>query len=233
MSRYLMKYKGMYRLKPNLDQSTNDFPRDENGNIDASYDDIYIKCASGSQIYHFGHGTLVAYIPSIGRGHNILIALAKCLGVITKDSISRDYETLYSLLEKDGTIHNIMENDSEIEFRFNAKDINLIANFLKPQTSGSDISPFSSRNLPKSNYVIPAEDSEVYKEITNSIPKDNKLLISHITSDFLNNILSKDKLYKTIFMKSHMRQKMLKGKEYIHSMGYWNQYISYLKENLC
>lgn len=39
-----MKYKGKYRLKANLDILTNDFPRNKDGNIDPTYDDIYIKC---------------------------------------------------------------------------------------------------------------------------------------------------------------------------------------------
>lgn len=228
-----MKYKGQYRLKPNLDIHTNDFPRTDDGSIDPSYDDIYIKCANGSQIYHYGHSTLVGYIPSLGRGHNILIAIAKELKLISEDTKSRDYGTLYSLLEKDGTVFDIMENDSEIEFKFHAKDIELIAKYLKPQTSGADISPFSSKNLPKSSYTISNEEIEEYKKITSSVSKDNKLLISHITNDFLNNILAKDRLYKTVSMKSHMRQKMLKGKEYIHSMGYWDRYLQYLKENIC
>lgn len=235
MSRYLMKYKGQYRLKPNLDIYTNDFPRADDGSIDPSYDDIYIKCANDSQIYHYGHSTLVAYIPSLGRGHNILISIAKELKLISEDTKSRDYGILYSLLEKDNTVFDIMENDLEIEFKFHAKDIELIAKYLKPQTSGADISPFSTRNLPKSSYTIPNEEIEEYKKITNSVSKYDKLLISHITNEFLNNILAKDKLYKTlnISMKSDMRKKMLKGKEYIHSMGYWDKYLQYLKVNIC
>ena len=230
-----MKYKGHYRLKPNLDIYTNDFPRTDDGSIDPSYDDIYIKCANGSQIYHYGHSTLVAYIPSLGRGHNTLISIAKELKLISEDAKSRDYGTLYSLLEKNNTVFDIMENDLEIEFKFHSKDIELIAKYLKPQTSGADISPFSTRNLPKSSYTIPNEEIEEYKKIINSVSKDDKLLISHITNEFLNNILAKDKLYKTlnISMKSDMRKKMLKGKEYIHSMGYWDKYLQYLKVNIC
>ena len=53
-----MKYKGKYRIKPNLDKVTNDFPRTDDECIDPSYDDIYIKCANDSQIYHYGHGIL-------------------------------------------------------------------------------------------------------------------------------------------------------------------------------
>lgn len=224
-----MKYKGKYRLKSNLDQYTNDFPRNEDGNIDPSYDDIYIKCANGAQIYHYGHSILVAYIPSIGRGHNILIGIARQLQLINEDTVSRDYGILYPILEKDGTINHIVENDSEIEFRFHAKNIDLVAEFLKPQTSGASISPFSTRNLPKLVYTIPTEDIERYKEITDLIAKGDTLAISHVTNNFLNNILSKNKLYRTVPMKVDMRKKMLKSKEYIHNMGYWDEYLEYLK----
>lgn len=227
-----MKYKGQYRIKPNLDLETNDFPRDDCGNIDTTYDDIYIKCMNGSQIYHYGHSILVAYIPSVGKGHNILIGIAEKLHLLQKDSFDRDYELLYSLLEKDGTVFDITENDSEIEFKFNAKNIDLITKFLKPQTSGADISPFSTRNLPKQKYTIPTENILEYNEIIRSIKKDERLLISHITNDFMAKYLSKDKLYKTVSMKQDMRKKMIKGKEYIHSMGYWSEYLKYLKEHL-
>ena len=81
MAKYLMKYKGTYRLKAAIDQSTNDYPRDDSGGIDPSFDDIYIKCYGGAQIYHYGFSTLVAYIPSIGRGHNILKAIANDIGL--------------------------------------------------------------------------------------------------------------------------------------------------------
>jgi hypothetical protein len=29
-----------------------------------------------------------------------------------------------------------------------------------------------------------------------------------------------------------MKRKMLKGKEFIHSEGYWNQYIQFLKKRI-
>lgn len=227
-----MKYKCKYRIKPNLDKFTNDFPRTDDNGIDPSYDDIYIKCANDSQIYHYGKSILVAYIPSIGRGHNILIAIARELDLISESTDSRDYEVLYSLLEKDCTVFDIREYDSEIEFKFNAKNIEMIAKYLKPQTFGADISPFSPRNLPKAKYEIPCKDLTLYKQITDLVPKNNKLFISIITKEFMANIMAKDSLYRTINMKSHMRQMMLKNKEYIHSIGYWDKYLEYLRDNL-
>lgn len=233
MSRYLMKYKGTYRLKPNLDQFTNDFPRTDNESIDPSYDDIYIKCANGSQIYHYGHSTLVAYIPSIGRAHNIIIAIAKELKLINEDTESRDYEILYSKLNNNGTIFDIHEYDSEVEFKFNAKNVELVAKYLKPQTMGADISPFSTKNLPKKKYEIPLENIKEYREIIDSISEGNKLLINILTKEFMSKIMAKDtKLYNEINIKTDMKKRMLKGKEYIHNMGYWDKYLDYLRKNL-
>lgn len=223
-----MKYKGTYRLKANIDKNTNDYPRDENGNLDT--DDIFIKCMYGNQIYHYGRSILVAYIPSIGRGHNILRGIAREILNIEE---KLPYETLYQLLEKDKTIYDIMENDEEIEFKFNAKHIGLIAKYLKPQTSGSGISPFSSKNLPKVKYnAISDVQIREYKDITDLVGKDNLLLISQITSRFLTDILANKKAYKSKNIKSDMKAKMLKGKDYIHFEGYWDEYIEYLKKNI-
>lgn len=222
-----MKYKGIYRLMAHIDQNTNDFPRDERGNIDS--DDVYIKCAYGNQIYHYGRSTLVAYIPSLGRGHNILLALGKELCGV-EDRIP--YDELYLLLEQQGKIWDIVENDKEIEFKFSAKDIELIAKYLKPQTGGANISPFSSRNLPKRKYDIDLTDLQEYREIINKIPKDNILIIKNLTSQFLNDSLKKDKAYRRVDINADMKKKMLKGKEYIHYIGKWNDYIKFLKENI-
>ena len=201
MANYLMRYKGIYRLKAHIDQNTNDFPRDWNGLIDS--DDVYIKCALGCQIYHYGHGVLVAYIPSIGRGHNILKALGQRLC-----------------------------NFEEVEFRFHSKNIELIAEYLRPQTSGAGISPFSTKNLPKSDYIIPADDLAAYKNLTKDIAQEDILIVPQITRRFIKNILSKSKQYRSKDVKVEMRKSMLKGKEFIHYSGMWNEYIKYLKKEL-
>ena len=74
MSYLINHFKGTYRLKAPIYLRTNEFPRDEKGNY---YDhDIYIDCKYGNQIYHYGGKELVAYIPSIGRGSNIIKRLS-------------------------------------------------------------------------------------------------------------------------------------------------------------
>lgn len=233
MANYLMRYKGKYRLKAPIDENTNDYPRDAHGKIET--DDIYIDCAYGNQIYHYGHGVLVAYIPSIGRGHNVLMSIGtELIGKETVESLNRNYDKLYELLLKEGTIREIRQNDGEIEFKFKAKDIELIAKYLKPKTGGAGISPFSSRNLPKPKqaYVIPDEDLKEYKEIIVDISRDKLVILSQITKSFLNDIVAKKPYYKTVDVKADMKKKMLKGKEYIHSIGLWNEYIKYLLKKL-
>ena len=45
--RYLEKFVGTYRVLPQLDLLTNNFPRTENGSIDPSYEDMFIACTKG------------------------------------------------------------------------------------------------------------------------------------------------------------------------------------------
>ena len=115
-------------------------------------------------------------------------------------------------------------------FRFNARDIKKIIPLLKPRTNGSGISPFSSKNLPKTKYIIPDEDFAMYKNIIKNIPQKEVLGISHMTNDFVKSISTKNNTYENI--KNDMIAKGLKGKEYIHSIGKWNEYIEFLRDKL-
>ena len=72
MSYLTQHFKGKYRIVPELSPESHDVPREEDGTVDKSYDDLYIKCQFGNKIYYYGRGTFIAYIPSIIRGKNIL-----------------------------------------------------------------------------------------------------------------------------------------------------------------
>ena len=62
------------------------------------------------------------------------------------------------------------------------------------------------------------------------IPPERILTITHTTNNFLNSLVTKKNTLENI--KADMVLKGLKGKEYIHSIGKWNEYIEYLKTNL-
>ena len=162
-------------------------------------------------MFYYGRNLLQAYIPSLGRGHNIVKYINENFG--------------------EDIIFDIEETDSEILFKFNTKYADNIIPLLKPKTSGANISPFSSKNLPKNkDYKIPDEEFVTYKNIVAKIPQERILTITHTTNKFIKSLVTKKNTWEDI--KADMALKGLKGKEYIHSIGKWNDYISYLKENI-
>lgn len=203
-----MRYKGKYRLRANIDKSTNNFPREYNDQF--SDNDVYIDCQKNIRIHHYGKQILETYIPSIGRGHNIIKAIQSELG---KD-----------------IIYNIVETDSEILFQFNSKHMEQLEPYLKPKTSGADRSPFSSKNIQKSKYEIPDEELSAYKKIVENIPQNQLIAIVHTTNNYLKSLATKKNTLEDI--KSDMTLKGLKNKEYIHSIGKWDEYINYLNKEL-
>lgn len=208
MASYLMKYKGIYRLRTPIDLQKNTFPREYTGLF--AENDVYIDCINNVKIFHYGKQVLQAYIPSIGRGHNIIKAIKETF--------------------QNNIITNIEETDSEILFRFNSKYMEDLVPYLKPKTSGASRSPFSSKNLPKAKYDIPKDDIQRYKDVTSHISKEDMLKISHVTKGFLSSLCNKK--YTEEMLKDDMALKCLGNKEYIHSIGKWSDYITYLENNL-
>ena len=217
---YLMKFKGTYRVLPVLDEVYHDLPRDTSGNIIHEEVELYIACKNGNKITEYGKDTsnrmvLRAYIPSIGRGRNVKKAM------YTKG-------VQYS---------NYRETDEEVEFHFKAKDIEHIAELMGVKTGGANISPFSTKNLPKANVEIPTEEIERYRAVAAEVQKDDLLIIHRITTDFLSNVLEKnikksgDKKFDVgIDMKKLMMSRM--AKEYIWTKGMWNEYLDFLQKKI-
>ena len=191
-----------------INRATNNFSRKLNGNLEDI--DVYIDCYHGNKVFHYGHSILQAYIPSLIRGHNIIKSIHENFG--------------------QDIIFGIEETDSEVLFKFAAKYDSEIIPLLKPKTSGAGISPFSSKNLPKTIYKIPDEDFVKYKNIVAKIPKERILDITHTTNRFLKSLVTKRNTWENI--KADMSMKGLHGKEYIHSIGKWEDYIKYLQKGL-
>ena len=127
-------------------------------------------------------------------------------------------------------IFDIEETDSEILFKFKYVNSDKIIPLLKPRTSGAGISPFSSKNLPKSNYIIPESDLAQYKSVISNVPKDKLLSICHTSNNFIKTLETKQNSMENI--KADMRKKGLKAKEYIHYIGRWEEYLSFLTKEL-
>lgn len=201
------KFKGVYRLKVPYNLKTNQFSR----KLDGSFEDvdIYIDCQYGNQITYYGRSILQAYIPNLIRGRNII------------KSINQIDSNL---------IFDIEETDRECLFKFNYKNSDKIIPYLKPKTSGSNISPYSSKNLPKTKYSIPDEDLNGYKTIVSKLPQNELITLVHSTKTFLQSLATKKNTWDDI--KADMAVKGLRGKEYIHCIGQWEKYLDYLRKEL-
>lgn len=221
-NRYMMKYKGKYRLLSPIDTETNDFPRTPSGDVEEDLE-IYITCQHGSKIYAYGTDghkemQLAAYVPSLGRGRNVRKAM---------DKEKIEY-------------YAYDETDEEVRFIFSSNDIEKVARLLKAKISGANISPMSKRNLPKNNNVIiPDDDMAIYKNATSSINGSNMAKLKSINKSFMDDVLAKrlkenPRARKPFDYKADMRKLMLAGKtkEYIWVKGLWKEYVDYLNDNL-
>lgn len=247
MANKILEYKNRFRLRVPICESTHNFSRKLDGTLEDI--DVYIDCSNGIKVFYYGRSIYEVYIPSLPRGRNILrqlyyeninpdnVNLHESRSIINDKEVVRcSYQIIDEYLYQkellsSGFFLDVRELDSEVTFRFNQKNFEKIIPLLKPKTAGAGISPFSSKNLPKLKYEISDEELREYKAINDSVPKELKLMLSRITNDFIYNIMSKNKQYKKKDMKSIMRKKMLSGKEFIHSEGFWKEYIAYLKSN--
>lgn len=215
MSNYLLKYKDKYRILPSIDIETNDFARDVTGNIDD--DSIYIPCAANCCVWYYGLNesrkpVLGAHISSKTRGRNLTRAM-----------------------KEDGVnFFGYEESDDEAEFYFLASDIEDVMKYLKPRTSGASISPWSKKNLPKSDCQLPEEEKAKYKEVSSKLGTEGMGVIRKYNQDFLMTMQkdirkrTKDKKFECAKDMREMQMTRM-FKEYVYTKGYWDGYLDGLK----
>lgn len=220
MTNYMMRYKGKYRLKTIIDMRTNDFLRDSNGDLDDDAD-VYIECKNGIQIYAYGKDghremQLACYSPSRQRGRNIKKQL-------NQNKIKYDHYD---------------ETDEEAMFTFSSNDIEKVAEIVGAKTFGSNISPFSSKNLPKTKVDIPSEKLAKYKKISSRVGSSGMSVIKSANAAFLDEILAK-KLRepgkrKPYDYKSEQKKLGLARdvKGYIYTKGMFDEYLSYMSDKI-
>lgn len=237
-----------YRCIAEYDLSTNDFPRESNGSLCES--DIYIKCHAGTRIYHFGGSVLQTYVPSLGKGRNVVrfiyrdfinpkntktnvSTMGKDGKEVQKESVSIIDKDLFEkeLRNKKNIIFDLEQTDEEVLFKFKTPDMEKLEKYLKPSTFGAGIRAHSVKNLPKNKeFSIPTEEMEKYREITKNIPKEDSLKLGKLTTQYLASLTNKK--YSSEQQKADMRKVMLSGKEYVYYIGKWNEFLDYLKREI-
>lgn len=171
------------------------------------------------KIYYVGKSILEVYIPSIGRGHNIVKAINEA---------------------EQNIILEVSETNSEVIFKLKDKDLDKIITYLKPQTSGSDISPFSKRNLPKRKTteqliqkgVLTKEQISEYESISAMVHKDDILMISHLNKQFLRNVVCKKRTNNLNMCRAEMKKELLSLRDYFFFKGYGEQYLKFLRKEI-
>lgn len=210
MYRYLEKFIGTYRVLAHYDIELNDFPRDETGAIDKSFDDLYIPCRKGL----------------ITHTYDDYDRLVLCLWDKRPSAVKNIYNEIKEKYPKIEIDMEISGNDGFIYFH--AKDIKKIATVVKPKTSGSKIKWSDNRNLPKVSYEIPEEDLKEFTEITEKLDRTQKMhFAKSCNSAFLESISN-----SRFDAKAEMKKSRLSAKEYIHSIGMWDKYIKFAKKKV-
>ena len=131
---------------------------------------------------------------------------------------------------KDKIIFDIEETDSEVLFQFKYPNMDKLEYILKPSTIACNRSPFSTKNLNKSDYKIPDKELREYKMITANLPKNKLITLVHTSQQFLT-IIAKTQ-NKITEMNTEMKRLGMKPKEYYHYIGKWDEYLSYLQDNI-
>ena len=151
---------------------------------------------------------------------------------ITKENIQiKDEEQFQQdIKSKDSIIYDIEETDEEVLFKVKYQDIDKLEDILNPSTIACNRSPFSSKNLLKSDYKIPDEDLKDYKNITANLSKENLISLVHISQSFVNKKANNKKQVEEY--NRERKQLGMKPKEYFHYKSWWKEYLEYLKEEL-
>lgn len=226
MDNYLRRYVGTYRVKAHYDTETNDYPRTIDGTLDESFGDFYIDCANHIEIKHGTGSTLACYIPSVGRGRNLLRTIYSDK-INTNEQDIKDIDKVAKKLVSMNILKEIDMTDAEVYFEFSADMIGYIAKLVKAKTAGANISPLSSKNLPKSKSVITPIAAKEYTDVMTSCDlekMEKAALIRNVNKSFAKKL---PKNYK-----EEMKKLRYKFKDYVFYKGLWKEYIDAIKKEV-
>lgn len=220
MDNYLWShYKGKYRIRADYDQSTNDFQRDDEGNLDESQGDFYMSGSGGIRVVHGTGSELACYIPKLQKGNNVLRNYYEA--TTGKSYKNKSMDAIVKALKESGYVNDCDIMSVEVFFTFDAKHLDTLAPIIKLKTSGASISPFSTRNLPKAPYAIPKADMDKYKKAKDGL---SGLEIARLNEQFIAENFDSD-------FKTNLRKEMLKPVQYFHKYKMWDRYCEFVRES--
>ena len=217
MFRYLLRYVGKYRVLSELTTDTNDFIRDESGDIHPEYDELYMPCVHDSRIVSSCKKNELAFI----------------------SDTSRYGKKIVNQFKENNITCEVDDSADEIIIYFDSKFLSKVDKIVKIKTKGKKIHPFDEKNIPDRiiidkiktvtplsvSYKIPTQELSMYYNNMALIKDKAKksALNKTIADDFLTSL--KDETYIEKYKNS-----MLPTREYIHYAGLWDKFITYVKE---
>lgn len=210
MFRYLEKYVGKYRVLAPYDVEKNDFPRNHDGEIEHTFDDLYIPCSRGKSVikHTYDNNILMWYTESIGTGRRVKDELEH-----KRNKIDFTYE----------------ETESESMIFFNAKDIEEIDKLVQIKTSGKNIEPYSDKNLPGIVADAPWRELERLYAITSDLSRSEKTAFSKQTVEDFDKVI-KQKMGKGYNVKKEKEKSRMSGRAFIYSIGMWEDYLLFVQQ---
>lgn len=224
MFRFLMKYVGKYRVLTELTLDTHDFVRDASGNVHEDYDELYIECNRNAKIKHTYKENILSY---------------------WTDKISI-FKSTKKKLDENNIKYQSEEVGTDYLIYFDDTDMSKVAKLVGAKAVGKKIPPFNVKNIPDrviverqrehsepaiiSTYVIPFEDMKLYYSAVAPIRgRSEKMQLSKKTlAEFDKEII---KIKGVGINPAQEREsKNISPREYIHSIGLWEEYIKYVKK---
>lgn len=224
------KFKGVYRVLPQVDLYTKLIPKLPDSDLtDPSYEDYYIPCRGNGIIKHATGNELSYYVESITKTKHILHKIY-CYELNTVPT-QQEMDNLLKILIDKQIITSGEILDSEGYFTFKTKKLAEWEHILQPSTKGSNIHPHSEKNITKSKFQIDADNMHNYKQLVNANKYEFQSVewlsymrtISYFTQQFLKTYIPD---YKTL----KRQLGIVDNKVLIFHEHYWNTFITQLEE---
>lgn len=203
LSNPIFEFIGKYRIFAKYDTNTNDFIRNDDGEIDDSFDDYYMKSGKTEEIHHAYDDVYVLYSWSTERGINIINKIKK----INKKII------IYSEM-----------TDGEAIIYFDKKYMDIVNDVIHIYSKGADIFPTDIDNLPKNSYGIPKMEIDKFSDICKSKGLTTGKLKA-VYNDFI-----KSKTTKSNKLFDSYKNSNIPPKEFIYKNDLWEKFIKFIED---
>lgn len=199
-----LKYVGTYSVLAEYDRETNDFVRDEFGNLHSEFEDYYIPLENNKgKILYYDKGILI-------------------LNITNDDVLYRQLKAIQKKNPVKGIKDCDLSGNGEWLIHINEKDLSKYLGFIKPKTSFKSRDPFDTKNLPV-QYTMPKKDLAKASEIFSKVNSKGNYNFANLSRKFIKNTCGVDS--------DNFKKSGLTFCGFIHKLGKWEEFLLFLQKN--